>query len=396
MAMRLIQPVHLPQIHAARHDFVHAGLGGAPVERTLVVVFLRGGADGMTLVPPAGDDAYHRARPTLAVRDVIDLDGYFGLNRALSPLLRHLEAGRMGIVHGAGSEDATRSHFEAQDTMEHGGAGAGSGWLARCLRARSTPPSALCAVSIGTTRPESLRGAPGGAVMQTVADFALEGADAGLLDDLARLYAVESGALGAAGRDTIEAVRRLRLIRATNPPPEHGAVYPGSSFGRGLREISRLIKADLGLVASTIDLPGWDTHFVQGSLIGSLMRDLAEGLDAFMTDLGAWRERFTVVVMTEFGRRLRENTSFGTDHGAGSTMMVLGAGVAESGLAGVRSGWSDLAAATLDEVGDVPASINYRDVLAPILLHHHPDLDLASVFPGTYRNTRNVPFSKVD
>src|SRR4030095_12001842 len=98
---------------------------------TLVVVFLRGGADGLSLVPPVGDDAYHRARPTLRVNrdDAIDPDGGFGLNRALAPLEPHFKEGRLAIVHGAGSQDTTRSHFEAQDFMEHGGP-LGGGWLA--------------------------------------------------------------------------------------------------------------------------------------------------------------------------------------------------------------------------------------------------------------------------
>ncbi len=373
--------MHLPRQSIQRHDFIEPEPRG---EGVLVVVFLRGGADGMTLVPPIADDAYHRARPNLAVRqeDAIDLDGYFALNAALRPFLKHHESGDLAIAHGAGSEDTTRSHFEAQDTMEHGGERAGSGWLARYLRARQTPPSALSAVAIGTTRPESLRGAPGGAVMQTITEFTLGAEDPDLIDRLEKLYAAQSGALGAAARDTIEAVKRLRELRQRDDGPQHGAAYPSSTFGRGMREISRLIRADVGLVASTIDLDGWDTHFVQGTLIPSLMRDLAEGVDAFMTDLGPLRRRVTVAVMTEFGRRLRENSSFGTDHGAGSVMMLLGDGVAAAGLSGVRSGWPDLSAEHLDEVGDAPAAIDYRALVGPILSRHSPGIDLGAVFPG--------------
>lgn len=356
-----------------------------PGDRVLVIIFLRGGADGLTLVPPIGDDIYHQSRPFLAVDpdDAIDLNGYFALNASLRPLMRYYENGELAILHGTGSEDDTRSHFEAQDFMEHAGLGTGSGWLARYLRARGPTATALSAVAIGTTRPESLRGAPAGAVMQTLRDFSFGEDDEAIVDQLARLYAVETGPLGGAARDTIAAVRRLRELRAQNEPPEHGAAYPKNEFGRGLREIARLIKADVGLVTSTIDLDGWDTHFVQAQIIGSLMTSLAIGIDAFLTDLGPRRERVTVVTMTEFGRRLRENTSFGSDHGAGSVMMVFGPEVGTTDLsAGVRSGWQDLSESNLDEVGDVPASIDYRDVLAPILSAHAPNLDLASVFPG--------------
>ncbi|MEE8458391.1 MAG: DUF1501 domain-containing protein [Phycisphaerales bacterium] len=385
-----MNPVHQPQNTITRQDFLDANDPSDPV---LVVIFLRGGADGLTLVPPTGDDAYYKARPTLSVApaDAIDLDGYFSLNANLRPLMSYFEAGEFAVIHGAGTEDTTRSHFEAQDTMEHGG-NSGSGWLGRFLRARPGLPSALGAVAIGTTRPESLRGAPGGAVMQTLRDFSFGDDDPDLIERLARMYAVRTDALGKAGVATIEAVNRLRKIRAREDPPANGAIYPSSSFGRGLREIARLIHADVGLVSTTIDLNGWDTHFVQSRLIGSLMRDLAGGIDAFLRDLGTASRRVTVVAMTEFGRRLRENTSFGTDHGSGSTMMVIGPGALATGLAGkVTSGWNDLAADQLDEVGDVPAAINYRDILGPVLQAHSPGVDLAAVFPGHTFRTPTAP-----
>ena len=365
----------------ARHDFIDREVSQ---EKVLVVVFLRGGADGLTLVPPVGDDGYKRARPFLAVdrKNTIDLNGYFALNKTLQPLMSHYENGTLAIIHGAGSEDKTRSHFEAQDFMEHGGRDTGGGWLARYLRARGTTASALSAVAIGTTRPESLRGAPAGAVIQTLRDFSFGEDDPKIIDHIARLYAVESGSLGQAAHDTIATVKRLREIRDKNAAPDNGAVYPEHEFGRGLREIARLIKAEVGLVTSTIDLGNWDTHFVQQQLIGSLMTTLAAGIDAFLRDLGSLQERVTLVTMTEFGRRLHENSSFGTDHGAGSVMMVIGDEVGNDGLAaGVHSGWPDLSDSNLDEVGDVPAAINYRDVLTPILLSHSPGLNVASIFP---------------
>lgn len=374
------QQQHQPST-SRRHDFIDREVSE---EKVLVVVFLRGGADGLTLVPPVADDAYKRARPFLAVdrKNTIDLDGYFALNQTLQPLMSLYENGSLAIIHGAGSEDTTRSHFEAQDFMEHAGRDTGGGWLARYLRARGTSAFALSAVAIGTTRPESLRGAPAGAVMQTLRDFSFGEDDSAIMEHIARLYAVEKGPLGQAARDTIATVKRLREIRVLNKAPENGAIYPENEFGRGLREIARLIKAEVGLVTSTIDLGNWDTHFVQQRVIGSLMSTLAAGIDAFLNDLGSRRDRVTLVTMTEFGRRLRENTSFGTDHGAGSVMMVIGGEVGKKGIdAGVRSGWPDLSGSNLDEVGDVPAAINYRDVLTPILLSHAPGLDAALVFP---------------
>ncbi|MCA9286819.1 MAG: DUF1501 domain-containing protein [Phycisphaerales bacterium] len=358
-------------------------------EQTLVVVFLRGGADGLSIVAPVGDDAYHRARPStrVAPADTIDLDGYFALHRALEPLHRHFVEGRLAILHGAGSADTTRSHFEAQDFMEHAG-DTGGGWLARYLRARGPASSALDAVAIGAVQPESLRGSPGGAVFESIREFAVGGDDPALLEHLARLYAVDPGPLGAAATVTIEAARRLRALRLVDEPPANGASYPDTRFGRGLREIARLVKAEIGVTATTIDMVGgglgWDTHFLQAQFVPDLLRELGEGLDAFWRDLDRHRERVTTVVMTEFGRRVAENTSFGTDHGSGSVMFVLDENVGTVGRrpAAVESGWRDLSDERLVGPGDVPVTIDYRNVLAGVLGRHAPGLDPEQVFPG--------------
>jgi len=360
---------------------------------TLVVIFLRGAADGLSLVPPIGDDAYHRARPTLRVRPEETLtipgdgDGYFALNGELALLRPHLAEGRLAIVHGAGSQDTTRSHFEAQDYMEHGGQ-LGGGWLARYLRASRPSASALAAVAVGATQPESLRGSPVGAVMQTIRDFAVGADNPVLLAQLERLYSDLPGALGLAGRSTLEAIERLRAMREHDLRAEGGANYPATSFGRGLREIAKLVKADLGMNVATVDMVGgglgWDTHFVQGQAFPALARELAEGVDAFWRDLGSHRAHTTVVVMTEFGRRVRENTSLGTDHGLGGVMMVLGENLPRSGPivpGGIHSGWRSLSDESLIGPGDVPVTTDYRAVLRPLLAQMSPEVDLDRVFP---------------
>ncbi len=352
-------------------------------ERTLVVVFLRGGADGLSIVVPHGFDGYHRARPTIAVpaKDVIDLDGRFGLHRRLAPLMPAWERGGMRIVCGAGSGDTTHSHFEAQDFMEHGGS-PGAGWLARYLRARAGSLGPLATVAIGTTLPESLRGAPSGVVVQRIADFELAGDDPRILEALRGLYGRDTTPLGAAGRATLEAERRLRELRAA---PDAGlGAYPDTVLGRGLREVAKLIKADVGLVATTVDAVGaalgWDTHFVQGAAIGGLLDDLGGSIAAFLDDLGEHRQRVTLVCMTEFGRRVAENTSLGTDHGAGSVMLAIGDDLPEGG--GLTAGFTSLDADALVGPGDVPVAIDYRTVLRPILAQHAAGIDLDRVFPG--------------
>ncbi len=353
--------------------------------RALVVVFLRGGADGLSLVAPVGDDAYHRARPTLGVRATAAtrLDARFALHPQLSSLAPLFHDGALGIVHAVGSSDTTRSHFEAQDLMEHGGAD-GGGWLGRFLRARTLGPSgALSAVAVGTSLPESLRGAPSAAVLQSLAEFGMTPDDGAMLAAIESLYERYEGPLSvplaATSRETVAALRRLDALRRQPAAPAHGADYPDDDFGRGLADIARLIRAQVGLSVATLDLPGWDSHFAQGTLLDPLMDRLTRGLVAFHTDLGReWWASTTVVVMTEFGRRVAENSALGTDHGRGSVMLLMGAAV-DGGRVTAR--WPGLEAGVLDGPGDVPVTTDFRDVLAPLLAWHGV-ADTSAVFPG--------------
>jgi uncharacterized protein (DUF1501 family) len=349
--------------------------------RTLVVAFLRGGADGLALVPPIEDDNYMKARPRIGIakKYAVRLDGFFGLHPKLADLAPAFAEGDLAIVHGAGSEDDTRSHFEAQDLMEHGGVVAG-GWLGRFLRARPAPASgALACVAVGKALPECLLGAPTATVMQSLDDFALGAKTPGLRTQLERLYAMESGQLGSAARDTFDALQRIDAMRATPSTPAHGASYGDDEFSQGLRQLARLIKGDLGVEAASIDLGGWDSHFTQQTLVEPLAARLGKGLAAFRTDLGPRLATTTVVVMTEFGRRVRENSSFGTDHGRGSAMFVMGGGVRGGRVLGPWPGLSD---DLLEGPGDLPVVNNYRDVLAPVLQRHGATAEqLTRIFP---------------
>src|SRR5437867_4957965 len=164
--------------------------GNGDDRRTLVVVFLRGGADGLNMVAPLGDDGYYRARPRIAIQrsEAVTLDGFYGLNPRLKELETAYRDGALAIVHAAGSEDDTRSHFEAQDLMEHGGL-VGGGWLGRFLRAQSNVTSGpLGAVALGKAVPECLRGAPAATVLQSLDDFSLGNNRARLTQALAELY----------------------------------------------------------------------------------------------------------------------------------------------------------------------------------------------------------------
>ncbi len=356
--------------------------GNGDDPRTLVVVFLRGAADGLSMVVPMEDDGYYNARPRIAVAksEAITLDGLFGLNPKLKDLETPFKDGALTIIHGAGSEDTTRSHFEAQDLMEHGGV-AGGGWLGRFLRYRPYPASgALSAVALGEAFPECLRGAPSATVLQNLDTFSFGSGEqtAALTSGLEKLYSAEPGEFGASARATLEALRRIEAMRGRAYQPERGAKFPKGYFGDGLLQAARLIKARVGLEAVSVDLSGWDSHFTQETIMNPRMTQLAEGLNAFYRDMGRAMETTTVVVMTEFGRRVHENSSFGTDHGRGGVMFVMGGGV-KGGR--VLADWKGLSKDLLEGPGDLPVTNNYRDVLAPVLRRHGSGDDFSLIFP---------------
>jgi len=214
--------------------------------------------------------------------------------------------------------------------------------------------------------------------MEPLDDFSLGAGAARLTGELARLYAAQPDDLAGAGRDTLNALARIDRMRSSVYRPERGARYGTGNFSLGLRQTAQLIKARVGLEAVSLDLEGWDSHFTQNSVMDPLMRRLAEGLAAFYADLGSAIESTTVIVMTEFGRRLQENSSFGTDHGRGSVMLVMGGGVRGGRVAG---SWPGLSADLLTGPGDLQVVHNYRNVLAPILARHGAGARMDTIFP---------------
>jgi uncharacterized protein (DUF1501 family) len=221
--------------------------------------------------------------------------------------------------------------------------------------------------------------------MQSLDEFAIGGRTPAFRSQLEQLYAMERGQLGAAARDTFDALVRIEAMRATTYQPANDASYGRDEFSVGLSQLARLIKAGVGLEAASIDLPGWDSHFAQQTQVETLATRLATGLEAFRRDLGAWMATTTVVVMTEFGRTVEENSAFGTDHGRGSTMFVLGGGVRGGRVHGEWRGLNpDVLErrGVLEGYGDLPVLNNYRNVLAPVLTRHGAGAEgLAAVFP---------------
>lgn len=370
-------------------------------EHTLVCVFLRGGADTLNLVVPYGDDRYYKLRPTISIplpdsnqesKDAaIRLDDFYGFHPKLRPLLPLYKEGRLAVIQSVGSDNTSGSHFEAQDQMEHGESQSktiGGGWLGRHLRSRNgSEMTPLSAVAIGATIPESLRGAPSVSALKSLDELQIKTPSSdprAVSQALAAMYGAEIGLLSQPGRATLDLLNRVEALRGKTYQPQNNAVYPEDDYGLGLREIARLVKARVGLETACIDLGGWDTHFFQGST-GGLQADqidlLAQGLAAFDADLGEERQRVTVVVMTEFGRRIYENGSLGTDHGRGFAMIVIGNRINGGKVFGDKP---DLNAdeESLLGPGGLKIEFDYRSALAEILSGVMGNQNLHRIFPG--------------
>jgi uncharacterized protein (DUF1501 family) len=374
-----------------------------PPGDVLVSIFLRGGADGLNVIVPHGDENYFRYRPTLALgapndhsdaQDrVIDLDGFFGFHPALAPLLPLYHSGQMAIVHACGSGDQTRSHFEAMATVERGIArdtGPASGWLARHLQSAPWESSSpLRAVAIGEIVPQTLSGAPSTTALHTVTDLGLHipqtFAGGSLRRALSNMYAPagqNNEQLQAAGREALSVLQTLESVSPKSYKPAHGAVYPKDDLGNGLSQVALLMKCGIGLEAACLDHVGYDTHVAQGrgqGLLASQLQSLASGLAAFAADLGPERwARTCVVVVSEFGRRVEENSGGGTDHGRAGVMFVLGGG-ANGGK--VHGTWPTLAPAKLEGPGDLHVTTDYRAVLAEVVTKRVRNPHIDAVFP---------------
>jgi uncharacterized protein (DUF1501 family) len=371
----------------------------------LVVVFLRGGMDGLSLLAPMdGPDRAHyvAARPTLALpaagsQALLPLAPPFGLSPAAAELYPLYQDGRVAFVLACGLNHDTRSHFDAQEFMELGTPGVRStatGWLTRHLKS-TTPaggPVLIPTLAVGGSQPASLRGDWGTVAMTSPDHFNLDTGPWRWRDaqraTLRRLCSGGGAAVFTAGNRALDAVDIVEAMLGEPGPPANGVQYPETEMGRQFRLIASLIKQDLGLRVATVDVGGWDTHVAQAwapaegwfpTLLGELSASLAalyQDLDGSQAD--ALSRRLTVVVLSEFGRRVRENADRGTDHGHGNVMLLLGGNV----VGGVHGRWPGLAPEQLYDGADLAITTDYRQVLAEVLVRRLGNPHLSEVFPG--------------
>jgi uncharacterized protein (DUF1501 family) len=379
-----------------------APVNTAPRGDTLVVVFLRGAADVLNMVVPHGEESYYQLRPSLGIarpddsktkkeERTVDLNGFFGLHPNMSPMLEAWQSEQLAIIHACGAPDESRSHFKAMELMERGvddERGPASGWIGRHLATLNTGNSSpLRAVGMGTRPQRSLSGSVPVSALRSIADFHLGGDQRILQQMRASLETVYANDI--LGQETLSIMDTLQKLDVQNyqSPITN---YPDTEFGLALKQTAMLIKAEVGLEVSAIDLGGWDTHFAQGSSTGimpNLMKDLAEGLAAFHADMADHQNQLTTVTMSEFGRRASENGSLGTDHGHGSMMMVLGGNV-DGGK--VHGEWPGMAEGQLIGPGDLAVTTDYRDVLSEILTKRLNNPTVDEIFPDYQPTMPNV------
>lgn len=342
----------------------------------LIYIYLRGGADGLTLCPPVGEAAYYDLRPTLAIAetDALALDAMFGLHPAAAGLKSLYDAGDLAVVHACGLATAQRSHFEAQSATEQGidanDPGFGTGWVGRYLSGIGVD-SPLAAVALASAVPQAMGGAAAALAMASVDDFGLDVSE-DLRAVLSDLYEADETL-----KPTAEAVfTAADAIRPITEIPA-GSGYPPGALGSAMADAGRLIKGDAGLVAAAINFGGWDHHDDQAARMTPLATELGGALAAFRDDVGPEWANTVVVVQTEFGRRAGENASGGTDHGHGGVMLLAGGGVDGGRVIG---DWPGLGAGELSAGEDLAVTTDYRQVLAELLVQRLDVADLSSVF----------------
>lgn len=332
--------------------------------RVLVVLQLDGGNDGLNTVVPHRDELYRRFRPKLALTSdkILRIDDTLGLHPSLTGFAKLLEHGQLAIVQGVGYPNPNRSHDVSRliwqtarmEREEH----KGHGWLGRAFDAGPALPRGVPAFILAGNEqsPQALFARRAVcATMNTLDEYA--GADFGPLEGTSEGDTNEEFVRRTA-RDAESTVARLQSLARV----DGGAKYPSSELARRLELIARLLKAGLETPVFYALQGGYDTHNLQAEAHATLLATLGNALAAFLADLGACglAERVLVLVFSEFGRRVEENASIGTDHGSGAPMFLAGPGVVP-GLHGHAPRLDDLLE------GDVRADLDFRTVYAAVL-----------------------------
>ncbi|MCH7799498.1 MAG: DUF1501 domain-containing protein [Planctomycetes bacterium] len=407
---------------------------------TLVVIYLRGGSDPLSVFVPFDDRTYYQMRPTISIlpNDALHINNRtFRLNPAMAPLLPMINAGEIAPIINVGSPNDTRSHFDAQDFMERAAPGIKSiseGWLNRYLEQTKTQTDPeLRALAIQPLLPRSLRGqypvlaAPARKSNRHERAMAVFEELYGCDEDRKMHRAAKAAEMQAdtrrpgrrkksrkepepppideaaqrqrivsAGSNTIRRLRELRRI--IEESPDTHVQYP-PDLGEKLQAVAKVIRANVGLEIAAVDYGNWDHHIRQGGsggVMAPMLANLSKSIAAFYKDLGNRRHMVCTLVMSEFGRTVKENGNRGSDHGRGGYMLVIGEMVNGNRMYGR---WTGLDVANLADGRDLPVYTDFRLVFAEVLVklfgYDPPDARAVNdMFPGWNNRGRSLGLLK--
>ena len=353
---------------------------------TLIHVFLYGGLDGLALVSPNDDALLRQVRPDLVLpgSGAIPLQREFKLSAAFAPLENQLKAGQLAFVPAVSDPRLSRSHFQAQDACNLGGLPAqtgGVGFLDGLIGALG-PGTAFRSVGIGATLPRSLVGTHAALALTSVAALNLNG-DAKFKDPTAKairgLFTGINHPVEESVNAGLDALAKAQQLAAQGYTPANGVTYDG--IGNSFKQLAQLIKGGANVRVATIGMGGFDTHEDegpnQGGYLFGRLNELARGMAAFFNDLGPLAADVTIMVSSEFGRRVAQNGT-GTDHGHGGVVILLSGKKLAGNLLGTWSGLSKL------DNGDVPEFNNLFNIFANVIKGRFGlnDTDVGTIFPN--------------
>jgi uncharacterized protein (DUF1501 family) len=347
-------------------------------DTVLVVVEMTGGNDGLNTVIPYADDLYHKARPTLRHKkeQVIRVDDHIGLHPGMRSFDRLLQKGSLAVVQGVGYPNPDRSHFESMDIWQSADIKRrnNTGWIGRSIPDLQDKKGNVPVLQIGAQRlPLALQGAAAGvASINERQPFRLElgkparqKARRHLLDEMANLgEAGENSLLQFVQRrqvNTYATLDRLQEVLGSSGQQQR-APFPFTSLAQKLQLIGRIIERGFGTRVFYVSLDGFDTHAAQANTHQRLLQELADAVASFFDELERSGQAKRVLLMTfsEFGRRVQENGSKGTDHGAASCLFVAGPAV-RGGPVGTHPSLKDL------DAGDLKFNLDFRRFYATLL-----------------------------
>lgn len=367
---------------------------------TFVLLFLRGGCDGLQLLAPISDQYYNDSRPRglkTVDRDGLVVNGEsnhtgFAFHPKAEELHRLYQDGELAVIHACGLINGTRSHFDAMDLIERGVNEKNAirdGWMGRYLK-QYGGDGVIPGVSAGENLAETFSGFGKASSIQNLKEYDLL---EGLRDhELVRKLYKDDPLMESAANQTLNTIQFIQsnLSETARKELERGANgYPkewyAQELSQSLKTVAQLIKMNAGARMINVDYGGWDTHERQEQVFPNLVAGLSKSVDAFYKDIGEHRNNVTILIMSEFGRRLRANRSGGTDHGHGNVMFALGGKVNGGKMYG---SWPGLHPDVLDRGVDLSVTSDYRNVISNILMKGMKIEDYGNIFPGfdQYKN----------